>query len=132
MSMPPASLRTFAFAGLVAFLLPACGDDRHAERVREEAAETWDAIRTLTIDRKDDAMRLIDARKKELDASWEEAKQDAATWSDEAREDLESGWQRVSDSYDAVRQATKENWVETRDAFVAAYEAFKRSLQNEP
>lgn len=125
-------MRTMTVLLVAAFLaapLGACGKpSEELKQVGEKMGETWEAVKAYSIKKKDDAVGLFNKGIDELAPAYEAAKKKAAEMGGDASQVLDEQWQAVQRSLEAAKNAGAENWDSARDAFVKAYEKFKKTV----
>ena len=106
-----------------------CGEPSPtAKRVQDKLGETWDAMKTWGVEKRDEFLKSASPKLDELKQAFADAKVSAAKTSAESAQRLEEGWNGVQQKFDAMKAATGTEWAKHRDAFVEAYEAYKRKL----
>ncbi len=115
----------------LALMLSGCGDKEKLKDIGNKATATWKAVASYTVAQKDKALTFFGERFSDLGDQWANAKEKSAGWSAETRSVLESKWAVVQRKYAETKDATGEHWAKARDAFVAAYDAFKAELAKE-
>lgn len=111
--------------------LAACGEPSPAaKKVMDKASETWDAMKTWSVEKKDDFVKSASPKVEELKQGFADAKASASRTSAEAGQKLEESWNGVQQKFEALKTATGDQWTKQRDAFVEAYEAYKQRLAN--
>jgi len=127
---------TFATAAIAASFSPcltACGEPSpSAKKVQKELGETWDAMKTWSVEKKDDFVRSASPKVEEAKQKFAEWRTSAAETNAEAKKSLEADWVVVEQKFDAMKTASADQWSRHRDAFVDAYDAFKRKLASSP
>jgi len=109
--------------------LSGCGDPSPtAKKVQDKLGETWDAMKTWGVEKKDDFVKSASPKLDELKQKFAEAKVSASKTSAESAQKLEDGWNGVQQKFDAMKAATGAEWAKQRDAFVEAYDAYKTKL----
>lgn len=111
-------------------LLAGCGEGKDPEygNLKKEAGETWDAAKAWGSAKRVEAEKVFASSVDSLSAKYEAAKTKAAAAGGDASKTLESKWADVQQKLTEMKGATGEKWENARDAFVAAYETFKREL----
>lgn len=108
---------------------PGCGEPGPtAKKVIDKASETWDAMKTWGIEKKDDFVKSASPKIDELKQGFADAKAAAAKKGAEAGKQLEEGWNGVEQKFDAMKTATADTWAKHRDAFLEAVDAYKQKL----
>ena len=99
-----------------------------AKDVGQKMAETGEAIKDYTVDKKDEAIahakklgRDIDAKIKELEARASKQPGEAKAKSEQMIKDLKAKRAKVSAKLKDLSKATKTSWDETKKGFAAAY-----------
>jgi len=122
----------FAVVAMVfgfALSIPGCGEPSPAaKKVMDNASDTWDAMKTWSVAKKDDFVRVASPKVDELKAGFADAKTAASKKSAEAGRQLEEGWNGVEQKFDAMKTSTADSWAKHRDAFLEAVDAYKRKL----
>lgn len=109
--------------------LSGCGEPSpSAKKVMDKASDTWDAMKTWGVEKKDDFVRSASPKVDEMKQGFADAKAAASKKSAEAGKQLEEGWNGVEQKFDAMKTATGETWAKHRDAFLEAVEAYKQKL----
>jgi hypothetical protein len=124
-------LPRWSWVGVLALaLLAGCGEgkDREYGNLKKEAAETWDAAKAWGSAKRAEAERVFASSMDSLSKSYEASKAKAAAAGGDAAKTLEAKWADVQQKLTEMKGATGETWEKSRDAFVAAYEAFKREM----
>ena len=127
---------TFAAAAIaVSFssCLTGCGEPSpSAKKVQKELGDTWDAMKTWSAEKKDEFVKSASPKLDEAKQKFAEWKTSASEKSAEAKKSLDADWVVVEQKFDAMKAATASEWNRNRDAFVAAYDAFKAKLASSP
>ncbi len=117
-----------AVALLFAAPLPVLAQQTTAKEVGQKMAETGDAIKDYTIDKKDEAVAHakklgsdIDAKIKELEAQASKQAGEARAKSEQMVKDLKAKRAKVSAKLNDLSKATKASWDETKKGFADAY-----------
>lgn len=99
-----------------------------AKDVGQKMAETGEAIKDYTVDKKDEAVAHakklgsgIDAKIKELEAQASKQTGEAKTKSEQMIKDLKAKRAKVSAKLNDLSKATKASWDETKKGFADAY-----------
>ncbi len=116
----------------VAFLaapFTGCGQPSdELKQVGTKIGETWDAVKTYSIKKKDEAVGLFNKGIEDITPAYETAKEKAAALGGDAAEVLDKEWDVVKQKLEEAQNATAENWDSARDAFVKAYGDFKKKI----
>jgi hypothetical protein len=120
--------RALAFA-LVAALLclaPGCGEKSESwKKVEEGAGNTWGAVKTWSVERRDKASAFFKKSMADLEPKLKAAREKAAKAGGAASKALDEKAQTAAKALEALKGATAENWDKARDVFAAAYEDLK-------
>lgn len=117
------------WAGVLSLsLLGGCGDKPEARTVREEAGDAWQAAKVWGQAKRAEAERVYVESVDRLAKTYEDALARARAKGGDAAEALEAKWADVTRRLAEVKSAGTDAWERTRDAFVAAYEAFQREM----
>lgn len=108
--------------------LPAPAQQTTAKDVGQKMAETGDAIKDYTVDKKDEAVAHakklgsdIDAKIKDLEAQASKQAGEAKAKSEQMIKDLKAKRTKVSSKFNDLSKATKNSWDETKKGFADAY-----------
>jgi len=116
-------------AASLTFSLSGCGESSpETKKVTQKLGETWDAMKTWGIDKKDDLVKSSSEGLDTLKQKMADAKQAAPGVSADARQKLDEDWKVVQVKFDEMKNATGAQWDKARDGFLEAYGAFKRKL----
>ena len=125
-------MRTVAMILALAFVaapLGGCGKPSdELKKVGTKMGETWDAVKSYSIKKKDDAMVLFRKGMDEVGPTYEAAKKKAAEMGGDASKALDAQWKVVEAKFAEAKDASAENWDSARDAFLKAYEDFKKKI----
>lgn len=133
-SRPRRLLAVLTCAALGLAMLGGCGDDVKQQAkdlgktIGEKAGATWNSVKEFSAEKKDQAVELFSKSKDTLAEQFEKAKEKSADWSEDAKTALDGKWVAVQETYGKAKDAGADGWETSRDAFVEAYEAFKREL----
>jgi hypothetical protein len=107
--------------------LPAAAQTRSSD-VAQKASETVDAIKSYSVEKKDEAVAYakkvgadVDKQIKELKAQAAKQTGEAKAKSDALIKDLEAKRAQAGRKAREMSQATKASWDKTKDAFAEAY-----------
>lgn len=113
--------------------LTGCGEPGpEAKKLQQKLGETWGAMKSWGIEKKDAFVASASPRFDELKQKFADAKLSASETGAGAARSLESDWGAVQQKFDAMKTSTGEQWARHRDAFVDAYEAFQKKLAETP
>ncbi len=122
------SAMVVAVALLLFAPLPVLAQQTTAKDVRQKMADTGEAIKDYTVDKKDEAVALakrlgsdIDAKIKELEAQASKQAGEAKARSKQMIKDLKAKRATVSAKLNKLSKATKASWDETKKGFADAY-----------
>lgn len=130
--MPIIPYRIIIVAAVVTWLasavaLPASAQSRSSD-VSQKASETVEAIKSYSVEKKDEAVAYakkvgtdVDARIKELKTQAARQTGEAKAKSDALIKDLEAKRAQAGRKAREMSQATKASWDKTKDAFADAY-----------
>jgi DNA-binding ferritin-like protein len=100
-----------------------------AKDVGQKMADTGEAIKDYTVEKKNEAVahakklgRDIDAKIKELDAQASKQTGEAKAKSKEMIKDLKAKRAKVASKFNELSKATKASWDETKKAFADAWQ----------
>jgi len=109
--------------------LSGCGEPSPtAKKVMDKASETWDAMKTWGVEKKDDFVKVASPKVDEMKQGFADAKATASRKSAEAGKQLEESMNGVEQKFDAMKTATGDSWARHRDAFLEAVDAYKKKL----
>jgi hypothetical protein len=109
--------------------LSGCGDTT-TKNVTQKMGETWDAMKTWGIEKKDDLVKASSQKLDELKPALAEAKKSASAASADAAQKWDEEWKVVEQKFDAMKSSTGDQWGKARDAFIESYDGFKKKLSN--
>jgi hypothetical protein len=111
------------FAAIVAIaVLGGCGEPSpEAQRVQEKLGETWDAMKAWGVAKKAELVQ-------KSGPMLESAKQKMAGAKGEAAKALQVEWADVEAKFATMKNAGADQWESARDAFLQAYETFKKKV----
>jgi hypothetical protein len=125
-------LPQWSWVGALALaLLAGCGDGKEYRDLKKEAGETWDAAKAWGSAKRAEAEKVYASSVDSLSKTYEASKAKAAAAGGDAAKTLEAKWGDVQSKLTEMKATTGEKWEKARDAFVAAYEAFKREISSE-
>src|SRR5688572_23455456 len=130
MSMPKSVIAAMVAAAvlLLAAPPPVPAQTTTAKDVGQKMADTGEAIKDYTVEKKDEAVaharklgRDIDAKIKALEAKASKETGEAKAKSKELIKDLKAKRAKVSSKLNDLSKATKASWDETKKGFAEAY-----------
>jgi hypothetical protein len=117
-----------AALALVCWSAPASAQQTPAKDVGQKMAETGDAIKDYTVEKKNDAVahakklgRDIDAKIKQLEADASKSAGETKAASQEMMKELKAKRAKMGAKIDDLSKATKASWEDTKQGFADAY-----------
>ena len=109
----------------------ACSDEagEQAAAAANEFAESWDKVKTYTIEQSAEFRASVDSGLRELDGRIAEASRRGGEAWEAARADLEAKRAALAAQLDELGAATADGWEAARDKTVALYEEFRDAVE---
>ena len=111
--------------------LSGCGEPSpSAKNVQKKAGETWDAMKSWGVEKKDDLVKSASATLDEIKPKLAEARASAARASADAGKKFDDDWKVVQQKFEEMKSAGSDKWDKARDDFMQAYDSFKSRLSS--
>ena len=113
--------------GTFAVPMTGCGEQtkKDLQKVGEGLGQTWDAVKTFAVNRKDEAVAFFSKEMAEAPEKYAEARLEVEKVGADAKAALDAKWKDVETTFEAAKTATGDGWAKARDA---AYDAFRAEL----
>lgn len=120
---------------VLALPLAGCGDETREKAkevgrtIGEAAGATWNSVRELAAEKKDQAMDFFSKSKDVLAKQYAASQAKGEELAEDAGAALKEKWAQVETAYAKAKDASGEGWATARDAFIEAYRAFEAELK---